>query len=537
MSSFAQGFAMGGDLASQAQKIQLAEEAAAREKERFTWEQKNRAGEESLRTAALNVANMGDTMQTVVSGSEGSKDMPEGQMGPYAESQTVPMSAEQKEALFKKEALAGGANPLNVMAYQKGALDLEMGAMGVKKGKIELKDIEKQQQFKDWMMESTDLIAKDPVAWAKQNINLYNKPGKNSILNDGMTGEIVPGPNGSAAFVQTDKKGKITSSTPITTESAQAIFDKVAFAKYSALDFKGGKELGFKDREVGIKQQEVDIHKGFYGPGGVYERVGMAKVAASGARSGGGGSNSPENQDRALTNQAETLVKGQPNRFKNIDEARAWIVNSKYKGADAEKQWQTIETDLYKQGREAEIGNLKNKFFADRGFAPQSVMNIAASGINPDTKKPFTEAEQNEFARRYPNSYVEFGTPNTNSVPEPKTAIPPVEKAKTEVKTTITPKEANPAEVKKYKENKEAKEKEVAKEKETKQAIKVEKENKVKERAVEAQKIQNQRETEATKRQLSILEARREKALKKDPNADVTITDRAIKDLKKRLQD
>jgi hypothetical protein len=46
----------------------------------------------------------------------------------------------------------------------------------------------------------------------------------------------------------------------------------------------------------------------------------------------------------------------------------------------------------------------RNKFFASQGFAPPLAQEAAASGINPETNKPYTQKEIDSYNRRYPNT-------------------------------------------------------------------------------------------------------------------------------------
>ena len=124
-------------------------------------------------------------------------------------------------------------------------------------------------------------------------------------------------------------------------------------------------------------------------------------------------------------------MKGQPTRFKDIDQAKAWVVNTQLKGFDVDKNWADAEKELIKQGNDSNsISRQKDAFYSRQGFAPASIMAIASSGINPETKKPWSEIEKQQFYRKYPNSEIEFGTPELKVEP-PKQAIPvvkPVEK-------------------------------------------------------------------------------------------------------------
>ena len=168
------------------------------------------------------------------------------------------------------------------------------------------------------------------------------------------------------------------------------------------------------------KAAQADVE--YKGKGGVIDRA-----YSSGARggSGKGGASSAENQEKLVTMKAETLMKGQPGRFKDLDQAKAWVVNTAMKGFNAETSWAKMEEDLVKQRvPAAEIVKEKEAFFSRQGFAPASIIDIARTGINPTTNKPFTEKEQQDFYRRYPNTDIEFGAPEQPVVAPPTGAIP-----------------------------------------------------------------------------------------------------------------
>lgn len=158
-----------------------------------------------------------------------------------------------------------------------------------------------------------------------------------------------------------------------------------------------------------LKAEANAIDREYKGTGGVIDRA-----YASGAKGGRSGANSAENQEKLVTMKAETLMRGQPGRFKDIDQAKAWVVNTAMKGFNAETSWAKTEEKLVEQGLpDAEIVKRKDAFFARQGFAPASIVDIARTGINPTTNKPFTEKEQQDFYRRYPNTDIEFGAPTS----------------------------------------------------------------------------------------------------------------------------
>lgn len=148
-----------------------------------------------------------------------------------------------------------------------------------------------EDDFAAWMQNSVKQIEKDPVQFVRDHLNEYNKPKPGGHLDDKLTGDVVAGADGKTfSFVQKDAKGKVVASTPITPETAMQGLQQIAFSRFQALPgkFKEGMELGIKGREVDVKQQEADTHRGFYGPGGTYERVHNAQTnAMAGARNQG----------------------------------------------------------------------------------------------------------------------------------------------------------------------------------------------------------------------------------------------------------
>jgi hypothetical protein len=557
MSAFAQGFSMGGDLASQAQKIQLAEELAAREKERFGWEREQQQLEKQGRQAAIETYGKVGTQdysqaiqQQGGAGSQQAQMLSDQAAGMGVENEKA--SAQSVVDTMRQNAGQAPAKELTGQTYTaeqanqdyvkrmyalnpEKAQQSELAGMQLKNVKREAKlaeDFDKENlSFRDTLTKIYSIAETGGMKGLAEAATEEGLKTKFVLGKNGLGSIQVLGPKGDVIKTFTDVK----SATEALVGAAKTKFTQNLETMFGSAD----KAAAFyqKQQELKNKERETDIHQEFYGKGGTYERVGMARANNVGARSGG--VNSADNQEKLITKQAEILVNGQPNRFKNIEQAKAWIVNAKLKGADTEQQWNKMELELVKQGglSSADIMKQKDAFYVRQGFAPQSVIDIASSGINPVTKKPFTEAEQNDFARRYPNSYVEFGTPSTSNVSQLQSAIPPTEKNRTEVKTNFGPKQATEAQTNAFNKKQEDIKIKADKVKEEKQAIRVYKEKEAQTKIVKAQEVQKQRENESNKQQLSILEAKREKALRKDPNADVRITDRSIENLKKRLQD
>ena len=228
---------------------------------------------------------------------------------------------------------------------------------------------------------------------------------------NGLGAVQVLGPKGDVLQSYTDVK----SATDALVGAASKHFQDSLVTMFGSAD----KAAAYYETRRGndIKQQEAN-DKGIY-----YKAV--ANAYNNGTKGGSGGANSAANQDKLVTSQAETLMKGQPNRFKSVDDAKAWIVNSKLKGYNTETEWGKAELKLIENGASpADIVKQKDAFFARQGFAPESIATIARTGINPETNKPFTPQEQQAFYNRYPHSDIEFGTPDTNKPAAPASALP-----------------------------------------------------------------------------------------------------------------
>ena len=126
---------------------------------------------------------------------------------------------------------------------------------------------EKEMEFSNWLTEQTKLIQADPTKWVQENLAGYNKPGKGSFLNDGMTGKVVMSTDGkTSSFVQMDKKGKTISSTPITAETAMQGLQAMAFDKYKAMPgkFKEAFTMGIEQEKLGETKRHNRAVEGIY---------------------------------------------------------------------------------------------------------------------------------------------------------------------------------------------------------------------------------------------------------------------------------
>jgi hypothetical protein len=88
-----------------------------------------------------------------------------------------------------------------------------------------------------------------------------------------------------------------------------------------------------------------------------------------------------------------------------------------------EQEWQDIEKQLFKdQIPPADIRLNKIAFMESRGIAPPEVVAVVATGVNPKTRKPFSEQEIAALQARYPNTRLP--APRA-AAPSPATAMPP----------------------------------------------------------------------------------------------------------------
>lgn len=69
--------------------------------------------------------------------------------------------------------------------------------------------------------------------------------------------------------------------------------------------------------------------------------------------------------------------------------------------------WDEINKELLKAGQPPKyISNAKAQYFAERGYAPESAISVLRSGKNPDTGKPWTQADIDAFRQTYPNTDI-----------------------------------------------------------------------------------------------------------------------------------
>ena len=223
-------------------------EADKRTAEQFDWQRREQASKQAAEQAYQNtIANPSQVKEQVIPGTESV-----GEQGPEIKREAIPYSDAQKNIDYQNQLRETKGSVLHGMQLQQAGLGIK-GLQRTEERAAAEDNFAKEHQ------EAVQLIQKDPVAWAKQNLDAYNKAAKGSHLDDGLTAKVVPSADGGASFVRTDSKGKVKDSTPINSQSALAAMQDVFFAKYQSLPgkFKEGAELGLANENVKLKGREV----------------------------------------------------------------------------------------------------------------------------------------------------------------------------------------------------------------------------------------------------------------------------------------
>ena len=340
MGSFQQGFALGSQMWDEAEKSKYFKEAAERERLKFEREQKawqdqdsfnqglaeesklrnyeggeranealggnlqmsdvekkalldrlsqlqpeqQRAAYNAYVNSNLGTGGAGGQQQTAMGAIYRDKNgtlmvAPEGQEG------TLRTADEYSTRLADRMQSEGNAYGIEKsQQLRKGALDLRKGEQDIAVGAETLAAAKRtnerakaEDELSQWVMEQTKEIQADPVGWSKKNLGAYNNPEKGSVLDDGMTAEIVQGIDAQNrpvyTFVQRDKDGRSVMAAPVNPQTAMLALERMALSRYAALPgkFKEGIDIKQKEREIGVKEGELGVHKDFYGKGGVYE--------------------------------------------------------------------------------------------------------------------------------------------------------------------------------------------------------------------------------------------------------------------------
>lgn len=261
-------------------------------------------------------------------------------------------------------------------------INFEMGRRAEKEG-LEISNARRQDtrgqaedDFSAWHQNALKQIQEDPVEFIKTNLKAYNEASKGSHLDDGKTGEVVKGADGSFSFVQKDTKGSIVSATPITQQTAMSALKELAFAKYSALPgkYKDAAELGLKAREVGARELSAQADMEYKGKGGVMDRYHQGALGIMGRKQTAG-----QVMEERADAMADAYVKGG---------VKDPATGEPFASKDAAKAYAYQQIVKDPNLRQSKADQTKEEVDA----AAQDLFNGKA--INPQTKKPFASIEE-----------------------------------------------------------------------------------------------------------------------------------------------
>lgn len=235
----------------------------------------------------------------------------------------------------------------------------------------------------------------------KNGLNLKMVEGKNGV---GSRIQVL-GPKGDVLETVSDVAGAVqklsdAAMQQFMTKSTSLLGspDKVIAAMQKE------KEMVLKGREVDIKGREVDIKEPYYKAAANKENA-QASALGNAAEERAAGraymekynaltpeqKNSPEG--KALLDQAEGAMAAKSG---DVSRIRANTPEGKASAG--------YDREITQAGKDGRDPMPREKFYALQGFAPSMAQAAAASGINPETKKPFTEAEIKAYNKRYPNT-------------------------------------------------------------------------------------------------------------------------------------
>lgn len=275
------------------------------------------------------------------------------------------------------------------------------------------------QDMRNFLQESKDFAEKNglPAAVAKYGFGI---PGVNISVATGKDGQPVVNVLG--------KGNKVTQTIPLTMENYVNYISQLAEKKFVDTLSSANPDYFFKGRQLRNEERKTDIEEGFKGPGGVYERVQMADAAAKSRMYQGRGTPIGVSKDGSMILMNDGSTRPMPAGFTKED---IFPKNSGIKDA-----WSTVETELIKSGATPdEINAQQTAFYARRGYAPPALQATIESGINPVTKKPFTDAEIAAYNKKYPNT--PYNPPAQSGAPAAPAAAPAAPKPAAQTRSAL----------------------------------------------------------------------------------------------------
>jgi hypothetical protein len=454
-SAFAQGFRMGSDIYDSSERMKLAKEQQEWAREEQEAKRAERQLATDIRTAGAETLSMEGKPLEYLGGTgiDRGPQPAEAQTALRSDIATAPAkmyTAEQAQQDYLKR--LRGIDVNKAQQYEKGALELE----GAQRTNRYAKNQELALGFDNQVRK--DLIdAKGDAATVIQNtfLPLYNAdklPG----FKDGGTAKLVPSAVGSdKTIVITYKDGK-EEFLPADLKTLQQLsrYTQDEMMKSSSPEnYWKAKEQKNKEDTLAVQRQQADatalsaqtnadelkqkIKADLFGvearlkgaqansatanaekdraQATVYKN--MADLANSNKEAGVAVKEalakyealSPEDKK---TKGLDILAEGALAAAKKSgDMTRIMDVLKKPDKASIDSQWNPLEAELIKQNaKPEEIEMQRTQFMVRRGYAPGAAVAVMESGINPQTKKPLTEADVNAFNQRYPNSAINKST-------------------------------------------------------------------------------------------------------------------------------
>lgn len=186
------------------------------------------------------------------------------------------------------------------------------------------------------------------------------------------------------------------------------------------------RELKLSEQRLGLQERDVRL-KEEAAPG---QRAYIGALTTKALQESGKGGMDPKTKE--ILDQYEKLSPEQQNGAEGqqlLAKAAASSARKTgdFKTAAALTSYGRAEEAYSKAAAEAAKNDMpppnREEIFAGFGFAPAALEAAMRSGVNPKTKKPWTEAEINAFKKRYPNTPIGGDKPATTSaVPTPAAA-------------------------------------------------------------------------------------------------------------------
>lgn len=448
-SAFAQGFQMGGDMYDSAERMKLAKEQQQWAREEAEAKRANRQLETDIRTAGKETLGMAGRPV----------EYQGGEMGPQPEAAQTALRSDIATAPAKMYSddqaqqdylrRLRGLDVAKAQQYEKGALELGELKRGVRYAdKQELALNFSNTVLSDLKNAKGDISA----VIEKHFIPLYNEdklPG----FKDGGKAKIIPsavGSGKSVLFTYKDGKQEVMPVDLATLEEVTKYTQKQMMASSSPENYWKSRTqdvaeknaesqatsagAAAKNADTSATELKEKIKADLFGVearlkgaqatsalasaeqsrahAGVYKN--MVELANNNKEAGLAVKDavakyealSPEDKK---TKGLDILAEGALAASKKTGDITSLInILKKPDKSGINAEWTPIEAKLIEQGaKPEEIESQRTQFMVRRGFAPGAALAVIEGGINPQTKKPLTEADINAFNSRYPNSAVD----------------------------------------------------------------------------------------------------------------------------------